>query len=200
LSPGEEHVHEEDNLALVGSQDSPAGDTSDGGKGFIPKLDAGHIVLLVPMIALAILMVVALFLPWSTTNSGSQSLADYAAPQPAVIAWSLLAIGMSGTIVALVILIMGTRRAVHAVAGGAFLYLLGSVIWYGSAILPNVVASGCNTNGGPLCNVPSGSPLLPGSSPASGFVLAVSSSLLVSVVALVSSRTLLRRDAPQPPE
>jgi hypothetical protein len=146
------------------------------------------------MVVLAVLMIVALFLPWSTSHYGSQSLADYAAPQPAVIAWSLLAIGMSGTIVALVILIMGTKRAVQAVAGGAFLYLLGSLIWYGSAILPNLVASGCNSNGGPLCNTPAGSPLIPGSSPASGFVLAVCSSLLVSVVALVSSRTLLRRD------
>jgi hypothetical protein len=191
---GEEHV---DHEILSEQNGSASGDKSGGSKSFTPKLTPQQIALLVPMLGLGVLMVVALFLPWATSSAGSQSLADYAAPQPAVIAWSLLAIGMSGTIVALVILTMGTRRSIHAVAGGAFLYLIGSVIWYGSAILPNVVASGCNSNGGPLCNTPAGSPLLPGSSPASGFILAVISSLLLSVLALVSSRSLMQRAEPQ---
>lgn len=197
MNPREQPLDEQDVALAVPSNGASHGVHDDTSSEMNSKYAPKQLALLVPMFVLAALMVTALFLPWATSNSGSQSLADYAAPQPAVIAWSMLAIGTSGTVVALVMLAMGTRRAVHGVAGGGFLYLVGSLIWYGSAILPNVVASGCNSNGGPLCNVPAGTPLLPGSSPSSGFVLAVIASLLVSSFALVSSRALSRRDVPQ---
>lgn len=158
----------------------------------IPSSDAREtrqLAAIAAAVVLVLLMIVALFLPWASIGSSSQSLADYAAPQPAVVAWALLALGLSTAIVATVGQVFGSHAPPYALGAGGLVYLVGAGVWYVSSILPSVVASGCNSNGGPMCNSPATSPLVSSSSVGPGFVLALISSLLL-IGALVVPRIL----------
>lgn len=134
-----------------------------------------------------ICMFVALFLPWSFLGGAGQGLAEYGAPEPSVVAWFLLALGLASCVVAAVSFLFGTRGALAAVGAGAALYLIGAAVWYVATILPNVVASGCTTNAGTLCGSPSGAPTIAAGT-AAGFVVAIIASSWVLLVALVTAR------------
>jgi hypothetical protein len=141
-------------------------------------------------------MVVALLLPWSTAGGSAQGLAQYGAPEPSLIAWILLALGLATAIVGAGSFAFGSDGALAAIAVGAFLYLIGVGLWYVASILPGVVASGCNSNGGPLCNVPAGSPVVSSASVGSGFILAIVAAVFaiaLSILAATSSRWATRQ-------
>lgn len=139
---------------------------------------------------LLILMIVALFLPWSFVGGSSQDLSDYAAPQPSIIAWLLLALGLAMSLVTVVGLFFGGRRSGRALTAGPLLYLIGAAVWYAASILPDAVAGGCNSNGGPLCNTPATSPTLTENAVGPGFVLGVVASLLLLGFSVVGPRVL----------
>jgi hypothetical protein len=143
-------------------------------------------------------MVVALFLPWASAGSSSEGLSQYGAPQPAIIAWLLIAIGLATSMVAASTFAFGGDRALVVVPVGAFAYLAGTAVWYVSSVLPSVVASGCNANGGPLCKPVASSPVIAGTSVGSGLVMAVFASLGVGVAAIVFAR--IRTKSPAEPQ
>ncbi len=153
----------------------------------------------VPAVVLTILMVAALFMPWVSNSQGSQSLSTYGAPEPTLLAWALLALGTASTIVAMIAVILRAGKLWYSAAVGGLLYFLGAVIWYGASILPSTVASGCNSNGGPLCNVPATSPTLHNSAGA-GFILGIVASFLMFTVCLVIPRLTLSLGARQSTE
>ncbi len=171
----------------------------DAGRQVQSSAGIGRLALILTGLAFVatILMVVALFLPWATNRGATQGLSDYAAPQPAVVAWALLALGLSTVIVTLVSMLLGGRRSAAALAAGALVYGVGAVVWYASSILPSVVASGCVSNGGPLCNPQPGSSTLPGEAIGAGLVLGLAGAVGLLVVFAIWHRfTALEGEPP----
>lgn len=149
------------------------------------------------MLATLTVMLLSLFLPWEYVGGSGRSLSEYAAPELAVIAWALLAVGLAAAIVAVLSFFFGGKRSLLAIVLGAIVYLAGAGVWYVSSILPSFVASGCNLNGGPLCNLPAASPTVSGAGIGWGFVLAILSSLVLAVSAMVTYRLRPPAVAPQ---
>ncbi|HZT95776.1 MAG TPA: hypothetical protein VFB34_02955 [Chloroflexota bacterium] len=183
-------VSEPEVKAPAESEDTPS--SSSG-----PKHPDSRLVLIPSAVPVA-LMAVALFLPWISGGPGGQSLSSYGAPQPTVVAWVLLAVGLATAIVSIMVMVLGAGSPWYALTAGGLLYFTGAVIWYGASILPALVASGCNSDGGPLCNTPAGSPVLH-SSPASGFILAVIASVATVTVSALTARIVVSRDVPRSP-
>jgi hypothetical protein len=165
-----------------------------------PNQRIAHLAIGAGGLVLVILMFAALFLPWVSSGGVSQSLAEYASPRPAIIAWVLLALGVSIGVIAAVTLLSGERRALYGLGVGAVLYIVGAVIWYGSAVWPTVIASGCQTNGGPLCANPALSPTTADTHAAAGFVLGIVSSLLLLGLAVIGAHIMRRSVAPRSPQ
>lgn len=169
-----------------GPEVRPSTDDEGGSRTDAPHFDPLRLSIAGLGLVALVLMIIAIFLPWASINGSNQSLADYAAPQPAIVSWGLLAIGLSTAIVATGGLIFGSRRSTYGLAAGSLLYLIGTGVWYAALILPSTVAAGCNSNGGPMCNVPPGSPTLRGATLGAGFDLALIGSLLALAVGTVA--------------
>lgn len=185
----------------------PRGHVADGSDR-PPSVRAGsgraRPVMVALLLAGLIGMVLALFLPWATAAGSGQGLAQYGAPGPTIVAWVLLALGLATFIVSVGSFIFGSHGARIGAGAGAVLYGCGAGLWYFASVLPSVVASGCQANGGPLCRGTT-SPVMTGEGVASGFVLAlVASAVVVAVVGvalglnLPAGRRRPERSGPQP--
>lgn len=184
--------------AYVDGPDDEAGARSLSGPGQWTPMQVAHAALGAAGLILTALLVVAMFLPWASSGTTSQSLAEYAAPQPAIIAWTLLAFGVSTAVISGASIVLSGRRGAYGLAVGGVLYAIGAVIWYGAAVWPAVVASGCQSNGGPLCAAPATSPTTAGATAGAGFVLGLIAALLLIALALIGPAVIARRvDLPQ---
>jgi len=159
-----------------------------------------HVALSITLAIGVAAMVAALFLPWTSLAGGaSEGLAEYGAPLPSVVAWVLLAFGLALSLVAAVSFVFGAKKALAFLAVGSFLYTAGALVWYVATVLPSVVAMGCTTNPGTLCNLTPGSPTIP-SEPGPGFVIAIASACVIIGLSVLGLLLVRQAAEPLPPE
>jgi hypothetical protein len=136
-------------------------------------------------------MLIAVFLPWSIAKGVGYGLAEYAAATPSLVAWLTISLGLAVCIVGTGTLWFGNRLGLMATIVGALAYATGALIYYGSTVLPSVVATGCTGNPGTLCSQSIGTPTIADAAGV-GFVIAIIAAATATITAVIGLRVSSR--------